>query len=151
MFASISKNDGSVVVMHLLSAPEDVAVMDLIKGEIDKWPTEIKSIVVSFREISRADLPQDQAFFDAWTDDGTAIIVNMPKAREIWRNKIREARAPKLADLDVAFQRAFETGADLTVIYAQKQALRDAPDDPAIEAAQNTDDLKKVWPEILVA
>ena len=30
--------------------------------------------------------------------------INMAKAREIHKNKIREARTPKLAELDIEFQ-----------------------------------------------
>ncbi|TWT11879.1 hypothetical protein FQU96_14705 [Reyranella sp. CPCC 100927] len=72
----------------------------------------------------------------------------MPRAREIWRGKIRQARAPLLAVLDVEYQRADERGdADAkATIVARKQVLRDAPNDPAIEAAQTVDDLRAVWP-----
>ena len=55
------------------------------------------------------------------------IKIDMAKAREIHKANIREARTPKLAELDVQFQRALETGASTTDIVAKKQALRDAP------------------------
>ena len=77
------------------------------------------------------------------------ISVDMNKARAIHRDRMREARAPKLAALDVAFQRAIEDGTDTSSIVAQKQALRDMTTDPSIEAAQTPDELKLVWPEIL--
>ena len=77
------------------------------------------------------------------------ITVNMEKARDIHRQRLREARAPLFNALDVAFQRAMETGADTAEIVAKKQALRDVTADPAIDAAQTTDELKAVWPEIL--
>ena len=77
------------------------------------------------------------------------ITVNMDKARDIHRQRLREARAPLFNALDVAFQRAMESGADTSSIVAQKQALRDVTADPAIEAAQTTDALKAVWPEAL--
>ena len=77
------------------------------------------------------------------------ITVNMAKARDIHRAKMREARAPILAALDVQFQRALETNADTTSIVAKKQALRDVTVDPAIDAAQTTDELKAVWPDVL--
>ena len=77
------------------------------------------------------------------------ITVNMEKARNIHRDRMREARAPLFNALDVAFQRAMETGADTAEIVAKKQALRDVTADPAIDAAQTTDELKAVWPEIL--
>ena len=73
------------------------------------------------------------------------INVNMTKARDIHREKVREARNPKLAAKDVEFQRALETGADTAAIVAAKQALRDAPASAAIEAATTPDELKASW------
>ena len=71
--------------------------------------------------------------------------IDMAKAREIHKTKIREARAPKLAELDVEFQKALETGASTTDIVAKKQPLRDAPADSGIASASDTDALKAQW------
>ena len=73
--------------------------------------------------------------------------VDMAKAREIHKNKIRYARAEKFKELDVEFQRAIEKD-DATKkaeIVTKKQALRDAPADSEIAAASNTDALKAQW------
>ena len=71
--------------------------------------------------------------------------VNMAKAREIHKTNIRKARSPKLAELDVEFQKALETGSSTTDIVAKKQALRDAPADSGIEAASDANALKAQW------
>ena len=71
--------------------------------------------------------------------------IDMAKAREIHKTKIREARAPKLAELDIEFQKALETGASTTDIVAKKQALRDAPADSGIAAASDEAALKAQW------
>ena len=71
--------------------------------------------------------------------------IDMAKAREIHKNKIREARSPKLAELDIEFQKALETGASTTDIVAKKQALRDAPADSGIASASTADELKAQW------
>ena len=71
--------------------------------------------------------------------------VDMAKAREIHKTNIRIARTPKLAELDIEFQKAQETSADTSAIVAKKQALRDAPANSAIEAASDTDALKAQW------
>ena len=71
--------------------------------------------------------------------------VDMAKAREIHKTKIRNARTPKLAELDIEFQKALETGASTTDIVAKKQALRDAPADSGIDSASDTDALKAQW------
>ena len=73
------------------------------------------------------------------------IKTDMAKAKEIHKTNIRNARAPKLAELDVEFQRALETGASTTDIVAKKQALRDAPADSGIEAASDEAALKAQW------
>ena len=71
--------------------------------------------------------------------------VDMAKAREIHKTNIRAARTPKLAELDIEFQKALETGASTTDIVAKKQALRDAPAADNISSAATTDDLKAQW------
>jgi hypothetical protein len=71
--------------------------------------------------------------------------VDMAKARELHKTKIRAARTPKLAELDVEFQKAQETSADTSAIVAKKQALRDAPADSAIGSASDTAALKAQW------
>ncbi len=71
--------------------------------------------------------------------------IDMAKAREIHKTKIRAARSSKLAELDIEFQKAQETSADTSAIVAKKQALRDAPADSAIASASDTDALKSQW------
>jgi len=70
---------------------------------------------------------------------------DMAKAREIHKTNIRAARNPKLAELDVEFQKAQETSASTTDIVAKKQALRDAPADSAIASASDEAALKAQW------
>jgi hypothetical protein len=69
----------------------------------------------------------------------------MAKAREIHKTNIRKARTSKLAELDIEFQKALETGSSTTDIVAKKQALRDAPADSGITSAADTDALKAQW------
>jgi|TARA_R100000406_G_scaffold88028_1_gene73158 flagellar basal body rod protein FlgB len=73
------------------------------------------------------------------------IKTDMAKAKEIHKTNIRVARTPKLADLDVEFQKALETSSDTTDIVSKKQALRDAPADSAIDAATDEAELKAQW------
>ena len=71
--------------------------------------------------------------------------IDMAKAKEIHKEKIRIARKPKLAELDIEFQRALETGADTSAIVAKNQALRDAPAADAISTATSDSELKAQW------
>jgi len=74
------------------------------------------------------------------------ISVDMIKAREIKRDQLRAERNPILKALDLAYMRAQEAGdtAKQNAIAADKQALRDATADPAIDAATTPDELKAV-------
>lgn len=101
--------------------------------------------------IDAATLPSDNDFFNAWKVVGNSVIVDMPAARNIWRDKMRVARAPKLSALDVEFMRAVERNdaAMQASIATQKQALRDITQDPLIESAATTSELRVIWPDIL--
>jgi hypothetical protein len=54
-----------------------------------------------------------------------SITINITKAKEITKSRLRTERELLLVAQDVAFQRALETGADTTAIVAEKQRLRD--------------------------
>lgn len=54
-----------------------------------------------------------------------AIIVDINKAKDITKDRLRVERKPLLEAQDVAFQRALESGADTSAIVAEKQRLRD--------------------------
>jgi cytolysin (calcineurin-like family phosphatase) len=73
------------------------------------------------------------------------IKTDLAKAKEIHKINIRIARQPRLAALDIEFQKALETSADTTSIVSIKQALRDAPADSAIESAADVTALKAQW------
>ena len=94
------------------------------------------------------EVPAERSFRGAWeaNADTGVISVDMAAARDIWRDKIRQARTEPLAALDTAYMKALETGADTTQIIADKQALRDAPTDPAIDAATPPEELAAVQP-----
>lgn len=82
--------------------------------------------------------PADRTFREAWTINDAAsgaIVVDMPKAKDIYRDKLREARKPELEKLDALFMRALERGEDTSAIAARKQELRDATAHPSIDAA----------------
>ena len=73
--------------------------------------------------------------------------IDMAKAKELHKDKIRLAREDKFKELDVSFQRAIETSdtSAQATIATQKQALRDAPADSSIDVAINESQLKSQW------
>jgi len=95
-------------------------------------------------DASTATVPSDRNFRGAWSLSGSVISEDLTKAKEIFADKIREARTPLLAALDTDYMRALEQGADTAAIVASKQALRDAP--TAGDAATTIAELKAAWP-----
>ena len=75
------------------------------------------------------------------------ITIDISKAKEVWKDKIRFKRAGALKKLDVDFIKAQEAGTDTTSIVADKQTLRDLPDQ--VDTATTTDEIKAVWNDML--
>ena len=53
------------------------------------------------------------------------ITVNITKAKEITKDRLRAERKPLLEAQDVLYMKAQEAGEDTTAIVAEKQRLRD--------------------------
>ena len=87
------------------------------------------------------DFPQALAFGKA-----KVPTIDMAKAREIFRDKIREARAPLFQEHDVKFMLALEKGEPTDAAVAAKQKLRDLTSSKAIDGASNLTSLVAAWP-----
>ena len=68
------------------------------------------------------------------------ITIDISKAKEITKEKLRLDRQPLLEAQDILFQRALETGADTTDIIAEKKRLRDITND--VDAMTTEEELK---------
>jgi len=79
------------------------------------------------------------------------VVVNMTKAREIQMNIIREARNAALAQLDVPYMRALETGNknEQQRIATLKKTLRDIPQTLDLITYKTPEALASAWPEEL--
>tara|TARA_A100001201_G_C4029435_1_gene183084 strand:- start:12 stop:449 length:438 start_codon:yes stop_codon:yes gene_type:complete len=97
--------------------------------------------------IDRTDLDSlDNTFRNAWVcDSDMNPTINIALARDIWRDKIRNARKPKLEELDIQYMRAQEAGEDTSAIVAKKNKLRDFPAKPEIDSASTVEELKAIW------
>jgi hypothetical protein len=69
-----------------------------------------------------------------------AIIVDINKAKDITKDRLRQEREPLLLAQDVAFQRALESNADTSAIVAEKQRLRDIT--TLVDTANTVEELK---------
>jgi hypothetical protein len=69
-----------------------------------------------------------------------AIIIDINKAKDITKDRLRAERKPLLEAQDVAFQRALESNADTSAIVAEKQRLRDIT--TLVDTANTIEELK---------
>tara|TARA_B110000285_G_scaffold209806_1_gene251100 strand:- start:46 stop:285 length:240 start_codon:yes stop_codon:yes gene_type:complete len=75
------------------------------------------------------------------------ITIDITKAKEVWKDKIRFNRAKALKKLDLDFMKAQEAETSTTSIVANKQTLRDLPSQ--VDTATTTDKIKAVWNDLL--
>lgn len=101
----------------------------------------------TYKVVETLDINND--FFDAYEfDQDKGAVINIKKAKEIKRNKFRQARKPLLEQLDIDYMRAVETSnaAKKKDVVAKKQELRDVT---SIELPDDVDELTKFWPDVL--
>lgn len=70
------------------------------------------------------------------------ITIDISKAREITKERLRAERKPLLEEQDVAYMRAMETGEDTTAIIAEKVRLRNIT--MLCDTATSIEDLKAI-------
>ena len=70
------------------------------------------------------------------------ITINLSKAKELTKDRLREERKPLLEAQDVLFMKAQEDGADTTAIVTEKNRLRDVT--KLADSASTTDELKAI-------
>ena len=69
-----------------------------------------------------------------------SFSINMNKAKDITKKRLREERKPLLEAEDIKFMRAQEEGADTTAIVKEKKRLRDITN--LVDSCTTTDELK---------
>ena len=87
----------------------------------------------------------DRTFRNAWvTEQGKSVEVDLAKAKDVAKDKVRQARTPKFQELDIAYQRAVEEDDSdkQAQIIAQKKTARDATADSKITSADSVANLK---------
>ena len=70
------------------------------------------------------------------------VNINMDKAKDITKERLRADRKPMLEEQDVLFMRATEDGSDTASIVAEKQRLRDITNQ--VDTMTTLDELKSV-------
>ena len=110
-------------------------------GELDINAVKAKDTPSHSIIVQDSELPQaDNDFFDAWELANGVVTVNIDKAKDITKARLRAEREPLLAAQDVLFQRALETQADVSAIVAEKQRLRDVT--TLVDGCTTTEELR---------
>ena len=91
--------------------------------------------------------PSDRHFRGAWSLSGKVISEDLTKAKEIFKDKIREVRKPLLEAEDVVYMKALEAddASAKTASVTKKTNLRNAPAASAITSASSITALKAAW------
>jgi hypothetical protein len=97
-------------------------------------------------------IPSNRDFRGAWSLSGKVISEDMTKAKELFKDKIREVRQPLLEAEDVVYMKALEAGdsSAQTASAEKKKSLRDAPAASAIDSATTIAKLKAAWDKTLL-
>ena len=106
---------------------EEIAAKDVPKGK------EYKIVDVST-------ISSDRSFRNAWILD-SEITVDISKAKDITKNKLRVERKPLLKAQDILFMQAQESGSDTSGIVTEKQRLRDITNQ--VDSMTTVEELKK--------
>jgi len=95
-------------------------------GELDINAVKAKDTPSTSIIVEESELPQeDNDFFNAWELVDGVVTVNLDKAKEITKDRLRAEREPLLAIQDVLYMRAMEEKDDVSAIVVEKQRLRD--------------------------
>ena len=95
-------------------------------GEVPIEQVQVKDTPAGSIIMENDDLPNDDNdFFNSWELNNGIVSVNLSKAKEQTKDRLRLEREPLLQAQDVLFQRALENGTDTTAIVAEKNRLRD--------------------------
>ena len=70
------------------------------------------------------------------------ITINLDKAKDITKERLRVERKPLLEAQDILFMQAQESGADTKEIVAEKVRLRDIT--KQVDSCKTTDELKAI-------
>ena len=98
-------------------------------------------------DASTVTIPSDRHFREAWSLSGSVISEDLTKAKEIFKDKIREVRKPLLEAEDVVYMKALEAddASAKTASVTKKTNLRNAPAASAITSASSITALKAAW------
>lgn len=145
-----TRPDGGLSIVHpAFNTIGEVEGFTTADAELRAWNNLITKGITP-RWLDASEIPTDRTFRDAWVDTGI-ITVDMTKAKEIHKNKLRSLRKPLLEALDAKYLRADEIGdvVEKSRIATLKQTLRDITAITAVTGAVTPEQLKVAGISIL--
>lgn len=151
----IENPDGTVSVEHptpnmvaIMGSEEAVLNASIAKGNL--------AGAIAYEMVESSILPANRKFRNAWEKSGVTVIEDLPKARVLHMNKIREHRRREFLVLD-DIRKDAEDANDATAMADAATKRQDFKNIPStsqeaadIAAAQSTADLDAIWPTALL-
>ena len=126
----IKNPNGTIGIMHPIIdcglTLEEIIAKDVPEG-------------VPYEIVDDSAILADRTFRNAWKHD---LTVDIPKAQEITKNRLRNERQPLLEKLDVEVMKNITDLVKLAEIEAQKQVLRDIT--KVVDTLTTVEELKAV-------
>lgn len=116
------------------------------KGTMAELAAKCVPIGVEFEIVADSEIPSDRHFRNAWVKQGKNVKVDVPKARELTKDRLRKEREPLLAQLDTEAMTILEDGGNLSPIKAKKKKLREITDQ--VDTITSLPQLKNLKAEI---
>lgn len=151
-------NDGGVTVRTTANKSDAARVIpEVTDMTLDEYIDFIKdrdicSSCTNIVVCDHTEVPTDRTFRDAWEQDANkAVKVNMPKARIIHMDRIRQERNEKLKKVSVSDEKPVP---EIETIFvnerkAELEKLRDIPQTFDLEQFTTPEALKAAWPDEL--
>jgi hypothetical protein len=136
---------------HYILKKADNSICVLCLGPAAKLEEELAKLTedgsVSFTEVVQIDktkIPKVAEYREAWEFNGSDVVYNLEKAKEVHRNKLRSARIEIFEKLDIEISKALAQGDQQKVseIETKRQKLRDAPTSSRVASVDTLDKLK---------
>ena len=143
----IYQNDENIAIVF--PANEDIDINKLAEIVVPKG--------TQFIIVNQSDIPLDRTFRDSWKINITnsklkkgSIKIDLEKAKEIWKEKLRKDRKLIFESLDLEVIKKLEDGKDTSVITEKKQKLRDITNHSRFDKVQSVEELKTLTIDILM-
>jgi hypothetical protein len=123
----------------------EIGSMTASDKELVKTLLNVDGFIVNPGDVT---VPTDRKFRSAWTLSGDVVVIDIEKAKDIWKRNMRAARVERFASLDAQYFRALEIGDEKkkSEIAMIKQLLRDVTNLEELQNANTVEEVEAVWP-----